>query len=225
MPLPSKSLDAVKRLWPALKWGVFLLVLVFVTRHGWQLWKGFDQHATPLNWGWLLLAIATSLIAWLPSLWYWRKLMSALGANAPWPQAARAYYCGHLGKYVPGKGAAIVIRSALLKDCDVPGTTAALTVTIEALTCIWVGSLLAIGLFPTLAPGMPPSIAAAAAYPILPDLFGHGDDPGQPLSAFAFRGAQAFPSTLIGRLRDDAAHHGGLFSSIREDVPRHTTKG
>jgi uncharacterized membrane protein YbhN (UPF0104 family) len=167
MPSSSKSRDAVKRLWPALKWGMFLLVLIFVVRHGWHLWVGFDRHATPLKWGWLLLAIATSLCAWLPSLWFWRELMSALGATPPWPQAARAYFCGHLGKYVPGKGLAIVIRSALLKDCQVPATTAALTVTIEALTCMWVGLLLAIALYPALAQHLPPSFAASAGHPIL----------------------------------------------------------
>lgn len=167
MPLTTKSLDAVKRLWPALKWGLFVLVLIFVAWHGWQLWTGFDQPATPLKWGWLLLAVATSLCAWLPSLWFWRELMSALGAIAPWPQVARAYYCGHLGKYVPGKGAAIVIRSALVKDCRVPATTAALTVTIEALTCMWVGLLVVIALYPSLAPGLPPSLASAVGHPIV----------------------------------------------------------
>jgi uncharacterized membrane protein YbhN (UPF0104 family) len=167
MPPSSKSLDAVKRLWPALKWGMFLVVLVFVVRHGWHLWTGFKQHGSPIKWGWLLLATATSLAAWIPSLWFWRQLMAALGATAPWLQTARAYYCGHLGKYVPGKGMAIVIRSALLKDCQVPGTTAALTVTIEALTWMWVGSLVAIALYPTLKPGLPAWIAGTADHPVL----------------------------------------------------------
>ena len=167
MPLPTKSLDAVKRLWPAFKWGMFLLVLVFVARHGWHLWEGFDRHAMPIHWGWLLLAVATSLVAWLPSLWYWRQLMAVLGAVAPWPQAVRAYYCGHLGKYVPGKGAALVIRSALLKDCQVPGTTAVLTATIEALTCMWVGLLMTIALYPALAHGLPTSLAGTVGHPIL----------------------------------------------------------
>lgn len=167
MPLTTKSLDAVKRLWPALKWGMFLLVLVFVVQHGWHLWEGFDRHATPINWNWLLLAVVTSLTAWLPSLWYWRQLMAALGADTPWLQATRAYYCGHLGKYVPGKGAALVIRSALLKDCQVPGTTAVLTATIEALTCMWVGLLLTIALYPALAHGLPASMADTVGHPIL----------------------------------------------------------
>lgn len=167
MPLSSKSFDAVKRLWPAMKWGVFLLVLVFVIRHGWKLWARFDPVATPLHWGWLALAIVISQIAWIPSLWYWRELMAALGAPAPWPQAARAYYCGTLGKYLPGKGVAIVIRSAMLKDCGVPGATAALTVVIETLTFVWVGTLLALVLYPTISPHLPPWIGALAGSPIL----------------------------------------------------------
>lgn len=167
MPLPSKSLDAVKRLWPAFKWGMFIIVMIFVARHGWQLWTGFEWDARPLNWVSLALAVATSLIAWLPSLWYWRELMAALGATAPWRQAARAYYCGHLGKYVPGKGAAIIIRAALLKGCEVPATTAALTVTVEALTCMWVGLLLAIALEPTLEQNLPQSTPGTAEHPLL----------------------------------------------------------
>ncbi len=167
MPVPPKSLDAVKRLWPALKWGMFLLVFSFVAWHGWQLWTGFDQHARPIHWSWLLLAIVASVVAWLPSLWYWRELMSALGATAPWAQVARAYYCGHLGKYVPGKGAPIVIRSAFLKKCGVPATTSSLTVTIEVLTCMWVGLLVVIALYPALAHGLPESFAATFGHPYL----------------------------------------------------------
>jgi uncharacterized membrane protein YbhN (UPF0104 family) len=167
MPLPSKSLDAVKRLWPALKWGLFLLVLVFVARHGWRLWTGFDQVATPIHWGWLALAVVTSQIAWVPSVWYWRELMAVLGAPAPFSQVARAYFCGNMGKYVPGKGAAIVIRSALLGDCKVPGATAALTVVVETLTFVWVGTLLAILLYPAMAPHLPRRIDAWAGDPLL----------------------------------------------------------
>ena len=167
MPVPTKSLDAVKRLWPALKWGLCLVVMYFVVRHGWELWTGFGQHVGPIHWGWLSLAVVTSLVAWLPSLWYWRQLMAALGATAPWAQVTRAYYCGHLGKYVPGKGAPIVIRSAFLKKCGVPATASSLTVTIEALTCMWVGLLVVIALYPALAHGLPESFADTFGHPYL----------------------------------------------------------
>jgi len=167
MPPYSKLFGALKRVWPALKWGLFLLVLVFVAWHGWKLWSGFDQVAAPLHWRWLVLAVIVSQIAWIPSMWYWRELMAALGAPAPWSQVNRAYFCGTLGKYVPGKGVAIVIRSALLRDCGVSSTTAALTVVVETLTYVWVGTLLALLLYPAVGPHLPRWIDAWAGDPTL----------------------------------------------------------
>jgi uncharacterized membrane protein YbhN (UPF0104 family) len=164
--LHGPSTTFLKRLWPVLKWGMFLAVLIFVTRHGYRLWREVDQHSTRLNWGWLGLAVATSIVAWLPSAWYWRTLISKMGMPPPWPQVLRAYFCGHLGKYVPGKAVAIVIRAALIRDAGVPPPAAAFTVTVESATYMWAGTLLAIVLFPSLAPHLPDAIAAEFAEPL-----------------------------------------------------------
>src|SRR5262245_44507361 len=155
-----------RRLWPVLKWGMFLAVLIFVARHGYKLWREVDQHPTRLNWGWLGLAVVTSVVAWMPSACYWRGLLSNLGMSPPWPQLLRAYFCGHLGKYVPGKAVAIVIRAALIRDAGVPASAAAFTVTVESATYMWAGTLLAIVLFPSLAPHLPEWIAAELADPL-----------------------------------------------------------
>ena len=96
-----------KRSWPFLKWGMFVAILVFVARHAWKLWTEVDQHPMRLKWGWLALATVASVAAWLPSAWYWRKLMSDFGFSPRWPQVFRAHYCGQLGKYTPGKAAAL----------------------------------------------------------------------------------------------------------------------
>ena len=156
-----------KPAWAVLKWVMFLAVLIFVGRHGYKLWTEVDRHPTRLSWGWLALATMASVTAWLPSAWYWRKLISNLGVTPPWPQVLRSYYCGHLGKYLPGKAAAIVIRAALIRDAGVPATAAALTVTVESLTCMWAGTLLAVLLSPSLAPHLPEWIAVEAADPLL----------------------------------------------------------
>jgi len=157
----------LKRIWPAAKWGMFGLVLIFVARHGWNLWQQVGNHKTQIHWLQLLPAVVASIVAWFPSMWYWRRLITAFGTTVPWPTLARAYYCGHLGKYVPGKGAAVVIRSAMVKDAGVTPTTAALTVTIEALTCMWAGTLLAIGLSPVLARHIPAEWAERTADPVV----------------------------------------------------------
>src|SRR5262245_874985 len=155
-----------QRAWPVLKWGMFLVVLIFVARHGYKLWREVDQHPTRFNWGWLALAVVTSIVAWLPSAWYWWKLLLNLGMSPPWPQVLRAYFCGHLGKYVPGKAVAIVIRAALIRDAGVPAPAAAFTVTVESATYMWAGALLAIVLFPSLAPHLPEPIAAEFVDPL-----------------------------------------------------------
>jgi uncharacterized membrane protein YbhN (UPF0104 family) len=162
----QRSTFTAKSVWQILKWAMFLAVLIFVTRHGCNLWMEVDRHPTRLNWGWLAAATATAVAAWLPSAWYWRKLISNLGVTLAWPQVLRSYYCGHLGKYLPGKAAAIVIRAALIRDAGVPAASAALTVTVESLTYMWAGALLAIVLFPTLAPHLPGWIADVATDPL-----------------------------------------------------------
>ncbi len=165
----------LKRLWPVLKWGMFLAVLILVARHGHKLWTEVDRHSTEagwgwlarLSWGWLALAVVSSVAAWLPSAWYWKKLMATCGATPPWPQVLRSYYCGHLGKYFPGKAAAIVIRAALLKEAGVSATTAALTVTAESVTYMGAGALLVLMLYSWLAPHLPEGVAVAVANPLV----------------------------------------------------------
>src|SRR5262245_32063228 len=153
------------RLWPIVKWGLFLAVLYFVGRHGHRLWTEVGSSPVRLNWSWLSLAVTTSILAWLPSAWYWRKLITSLGVTPAWMPLLRAYYCGHLGKYVPGKAVAIVVRAALIRDWGVSAPAAALTVTIDAVTYMWTGALLALLLFPSLAPHLPEPIAADLADP------------------------------------------------------------
>ena len=51
------------------------------------------------------------------------------------------------------------------------------------------------------------------------------DDLRQPFGPFALRGTQTFSPPFVRRLRDDAVHHGALFSSIRIDAPCHIAEG
>ncbi|MBI3863049.1 MAG: flippase-like domain-containing protein [Planctomycetia bacterium] len=158
----KRFLQTIQPFRPAIKWGLFLLVLAFVAWHAWTLWNRFDSAPARLRWNWLTLAGLASVVAWLPSAWFWRWIIVHLGSAAPWPQVLRAYYCGHLGKYLPGKGAVIVIRAALLKPAGVPATTAALAVTHEALTCMWAGGISTLVLYVSLAPLLPGWITARA---------------------------------------------------------------
>ena len=97
-----------------LKWTLFAVVLAYVCRHGYSLWHQSDDRAplTPASSAWLLLSAVLYVVSWLPSVWFWRELMRALGGRPDFAAAARAYYCGSLGKYVPGKAMVLVLRGS-----------------------------------------------------------------------------------------------------------------
>ena len=136
--------------WTIAQWSLFLLVLTFVGGHAWQISQDVDLKRLTIRWGWLALAMLVAVIGWLPCAWYWQRLLSVLGFTPPWRQILRAYYCGHPGKYVPGKGMVLVIRAAMLHGCGVPAAVTVYTVTLETLTYISAGIVTAVLLLPWL---------------------------------------------------------------------------
>ena len=58
-------------------------------------------------------------------------------------ETTRAYYVGHLGKYVPGKALVVIIRTGLISGPRVDTTVAAVSIFIETLTMMAVGAFLA----------------------------------------------------------------------------------
>jgi hypothetical protein len=89
----------------------------------------------------------------------------------------RAYYVGHLGKYVPGKAMVIVIRAALMHRARVPAAIAATSTVYETLTTMAVGSLVAGVVLLTASTGMAAWTRLAAilllvaGLPIVPAVF------------------------------------------------------
>ncbi len=133
-----------------LKWTLFAVVLAFVTRYGYRLWLR-DEVQTSLraaSAGWLAVAALLYALSSLPSVWFWRMVMAELGGRVRFWEAARAYYCGHLGKYVPGKAMVVVIRAAMVKDRGCPLGTATLAVFVETLTMMATGVVAGLFLAP-----------------------------------------------------------------------------
>ena len=138
------------RLWLALRWALCLIVLAFVGRRGAELWQQEELQRVEFSAVWLILAALAYLVGWLPSLWFWHVLLQRLGADVRIFDAARAYYCGHLGKYIPGKATVLVIRSGMLRERGSPVTVSALTATYETLLMMGAGLALAVALAPRL---------------------------------------------------------------------------
>src|SRR5207244_6475766 len=77
---------------------------------------------------------------------FWLRLLHRVGLRPSAGAAFRAYYVSHLGKYVPGKAWAILMRATLLPGVR-PGV-AALTAAYETLTTMAAGALIAAAVIP-----------------------------------------------------------------------------
>jgi hypothetical protein len=73
--------------------------------------RGFD-FAQIRPW-WLVAAGLVYLIGLLPCWWFWHRTLQAMGQQPRCRETLRAFYIGHLGKYVPGKALVVVLRTDL----------------------------------------------------------------------------------------------------------------
>ena len=151
------------------KWSLCGLILWFVGQRARSLLAGSSWTDVEIAPEWVALSAMIYCIGWIPSVWFWHSLLRSLGQNVHWTDTARAYYCGHLGKYIPGKATVLFIRGGLLKDRGSSFGIAALTATYE--TLVMMGTGLACGL------AMLPSLFTPGQQSILPawlsELAGH----------------------------------------------------
>ncbi len=128
-----------------LRWGLFLLVLWFVANQAHTLWDANRAIDVQIDWKYLVAAGVLSQLSWLPSTWFWQRLIELLGdQNLERYPLIRAYFCGSLGKYVPGKAAVILIRSALAKKHGVSFVRASIASIVEAGAVMLVGCVVTI---------------------------------------------------------------------------------
>jgi hypothetical protein len=130
-----------------------------------------------LNLAWLIAAGAIYLCAMLPSALFWFAVLRAMGQRVGLFAAIRAYYIGHVGKYVPGKALVVVLRAGLVRGPEVSGAVAAVGVFVETLTMMASGSFLAAALIAMQSARNWLYIAAAVAFmlasglPTLPPVY------------------------------------------------------
>jgi hypothetical protein len=132
-----------KKWWPLGKALLAAAILVAIGRRFAEdlqepaLW---DRSFRP---GWMALSGALYMAAVGFSTFFWWRLMRAFGQLLSAPAAVRAYYVGFLGKYLPGKAWALVLRAGLARGPRVRAGLAGLTAFYEVLTNMAAGALLA----------------------------------------------------------------------------------
>jgi hypothetical protein len=117
--------------------------------------EGLWQHS--VRPGWLVFSGVLYILGLGCSAWFWIRLLRSLGQKPDALPAIRAYYLGHLGKYLPGKAWALVVRAGLAQGAGVKVGVAGVTSLYEVLTTMAAGALLAAVLFAIGAPDtLPP---------------------------------------------------------------------
>ncbi|MBN2474023.1 MAG: flippase-like domain-containing protein [Pirellulales bacterium] len=126
---------------------------------------------------WLLLAGLLYLLGLLPAGLFWHRVLHVLGQDARLGETLRAYYIGHLGKYVPGKAMVVVIRAGLIRSQRVNTAVAAISVFFETLTMMAAGAFIAAAILAawfrdqTLLFWVAIGLMVAAGMPTLPPIF------------------------------------------------------
>ncbi len=96
--------------------------------------------------GWLVAGGAAYAGGLATCATFWWMAMRDRGGRPTWASTLAAYFAGHLGKYVPGKGLVLVIRASMVRGPGVTAASAAITAAHETLLMMAVGSLVAAGL-------------------------------------------------------------------------------
>ena len=121
---------------------VFVLVCVSVSSTIRRAAAELSQHDWQVRPAWLVVGGLLYVIGLVPMAWFWHRALAALGQPAPWPATLRAYFFGHLGKYVPGKAMAIILRVAAVRKWVTSMRVAIVSTMLETLTMMAVGAFL-----------------------------------------------------------------------------------
>ena len=137
----------LRRAWPILKAILWLAILILIGRQFARDLQRPELWHRPPHPAWLVVSGLLYLLGIGFSALYWDRLLGHLGARPPLGAGLRAYYLGHLGKYLPGKAWALFLRASLVRGHGVSLGLAALTSLYEVLTTMAAGVLVAAVLF------------------------------------------------------------------------------
>ncbi|MGQ9574413.1 MAG: lysylphosphatidylglycerol synthase domain-containing protein [Thermoguttaceae bacterium] len=125
---------------PTLRVAILGLVVWFVWGSLARAWEQFDRYEWAMAPGWAVLSGGAYLVGLLPAGLFWYLALRGMGQPARLGWTLRAYYIGHLGKYVPGKAMVVILRAGMLIGQRVSLGVAAASVFLETLTWLAVGS-------------------------------------------------------------------------------------
>jgi uncharacterized membrane protein YbhN (UPF0104 family) len=202
-------------------WSVLKLVLTvaILAAVGWQFWHDLSDksvQAITVQPEWLAASALLYLVGLAFCAWYWYRLLRIFGERPALVPALRAYYLSQLGKYLPGKAWALMMRGTLVQGPDVKLGVALIATFYEVLTMMASGALVAAVLFVVEPPALlgdtwnpavvGVSLLAVCGVPLLPGVFNRvvGRLAGRFQSVESFRLPRLRVATLLEGLATTA---------------------
>ena len=121
----------------AVIWGAYRTLAAAIGSLHEQNWQ-----PSQLRLGWAVAAGIIYLVSQFPCAWFWHGVLIGLGQQVSLPRAARAFYIGHLGKYLPGKALVVIMRAMLVSELHVKRSLAIVAVFYETFTTMACGAVL-----------------------------------------------------------------------------------
>lgn len=137
----------MKRLKHIAKWGIALLVLLFLGLTLQRVYLDLQSHREQLDvanmaFAWIFLGSLVYAAGMMPASFAWLQTLKSFQQKVPFWVGMQAYFLGHLGKYIPGKAMAIIIRVGKLRAYGVEIKPTIVSIFVETLTSVCVGAIL-----------------------------------------------------------------------------------
>ncbi len=144
LPASVKAINAWRR-WAifVLRWGILVAVVIGVSRRIWLEKGELDAYELHLSAQWLAVGGICYITGLIACALFWWLAMQDFGARPTWTSTLAAYYLGHLGKYVPGKGLTLIIRATRVRGIGITVRIATITCFQETLLMMATGALTA----------------------------------------------------------------------------------
>lgn len=126
------------------------MVLIAIGHRVWLEREKLAAFDFSLDYRWMVFSGVCYLVGMSACALFWHAAMRDCKASPSALSVATAYFAGHLGKYVPGKGLVVVIRAAVVKGPGVTMGLAAITSFVETLLMMATGSLISLVSLPIL---------------------------------------------------------------------------
>ena len=136
-----------------LRWGALAVVVFFAVVFVRSSWDGITSGVARLDARAVVGALGLVGVGLVSAMLSWRAVLAGLGSRLPPLAAARVYFLGQLGKYVPGSVWPILAQAELSNEYGVPRTRAGFAAITQMLIGLVVGIAVAAVSLAASAPG------------------------------------------------------------------------